>query len=152
MKLNSVTIPLMMRASFLLLYEVLTGSEETALPLEELFSNKVQLQTDYCFYEDLGIKILRSRDIIGLNGPSHTWKAAKYGCVLRLSYKEQKKTIYYKTKGDMGGTYNCSGSLAMRVYMAMNVLMPLPRTPLASRPVTTQRSQSLWLAPDEFFV
>ena len=38
------------------------------------------------------------------------------------------------------------------IYMAMNVLMPLPRTPLASRPVTTQRSQSLWLAPDEFFV
>ena len=54
--------------------------------------------------------------------------------------------------GDMGGTYNCNGSLAMRVYMAMNVLMPSPRTPLASRPVTTQRSQSLWLAPGEFFV
>ena len=52
----------------------------------------------------------------------------------------------------MGGTYNCSGSLAMRVYMAMNVLMPLPRSPLASRPVTTRRSQSLWLAPDEFSV
>ena len=54
--------------------------------------------------------------------------------------------------GDMGGTYNCSGSLAMRAYMAMNVLMPLLRMPLASQPVTTQRSQSSWLAPDEFFI
>ena len=55
----------------------------------------------------------------------------------------------------MGGTYNCSGSLAMRVYMAMNMLMPLPRMPLASWPVMTSltwRSQSLWLAPDEFFI
>ena len=52
----------------------------------------------------------------------------------------------------MGGTYNCSGSLAMRVYMAMNVLMPLPRTPLASRPVATRRSQSSWPAPGEFSV
>lgn len=80
-------------------YEALTGSEETALPLEELFSNqKDQLQTEYCFYEDTSIKILRSPDIIGLNGPSYTWRATKYGCALRLSYKEQKKAIYHKAK------------------------------------------------------
>ena len=53
-------------------YEVLTGYEETVLPLEELFSDQEnQLQTEYWFYKDTDIKILRSPDIIGLNGPTH---------------------------------------------------------------------------------
>ena len=81
------------------IYEVLTGSEEAVLPLEELFSDhENQLQTEYWFYNDTDIKILRSPDIIGLNGPTHMWRAAENGCALRLSYKEQKKQYIIRPK------------------------------------------------------
>lgn len=69
-------------------YDIIVNSEEIVLPLKELFPNsKSKIKLEYCFHQDAGLGVLKSPDIIGLNGPARKWKAVRYGCALRLPHR-----------------------------------------------------------------
>lgn len=82
------------------IYEVITGSETTELPLEKLFSHeKSGVHTEYCFYTKKVIGSLGPADIIGLHGPSHKWRDFKYGGAIRVPYDGKVKQYFIQAKG-----------------------------------------------------
>ena len=77
--------------------DIMAPSEETLLPMKKIFSrNKGGLELEYYFYQDSNMNVLKSPNVIGLNGPARKWKAVRYGCALRLLY--QGKTRQYMIK------------------------------------------------------
>lgn len=67
--------------------------------LKKLFSHsKSGLESEYYFYQDSNMSVLKSPDVIGLDGPAQTWKAVRYGCALRLSYRGKTRQYIIKPK------------------------------------------------------
>lgn len=66
-------------------HDIMVNSEKIVLPLRKLFPNSKRIKLEYCFHQDAGLKVLKSPDIIGLNGLACKWTNVRYGCALRLS-------------------------------------------------------------------
>ena len=79
--------------------DIMAPSEETLLPMKKIFSrNKGGLELEYYFYQDSNMNVLKSPNVIGLNGPARKWKAVRYGCALRLLYQGKTRQNMIKPK------------------------------------------------------
>lgn len=70
------------------IHDIMVNSENIVLPLKKLFpKSKGKIELEYCFHQDSDLGVLKSPDIIGLNGPARKRKDIRYGCALRLPHR-----------------------------------------------------------------
>jgi hypothetical protein len=69
--------------------EVISGTDEPRLPMQELFPRGKDFRLEYLFLNEAApmIRTLSPSTIIGINGPSKTRCDVRYGCVLHVPYK-----------------------------------------------------------------
>lgn len=69
--------------------EVISGTGEPRLPMQELFPRKKNRRLEYLFLNEANpiIWTLSPSNIIGIKGPNKTRSDVHYGCVLHIPYK-----------------------------------------------------------------
>lgn len=109
--------------------EVMSGTDEPRLPMQELFPRGKDFRLEYLFLNEAApmIRTLSPSNIIGINGPSKTRYDVRYGCVLHVPYKGGitqwlmidkgviKETVVYKRELEVDMRDKCKLIMSMQV-------------------------------------